>query len=113
MADATTPNNPVVEHQPRRQRRRYTDEFKQQLVALCQSSGESVAGIALEHQINANLLRRWVKAAEQSDERPELLPISVFGQSHGTLEIQLDSATIRVQGSCDPAVLTTAIQALR
>jgi transposase-like protein len=32
-------------------------------VAACQVAGASVAGIALERQINANLLRRWIKEA--------------------------------------------------
>ena len=42
------------------QRRRYTPEFKQQLVAQCQPE-VSVSGVALAHGINANLLRRWIR----------------------------------------------------
>ncbi|WP_408320336.1 transposase [Paraburkholderia sp. RL17-347-BIC-D] len=42
----------------RRKRRRYTNEFKAEVVAACQGPGVSVAAIALMHKLNANLLRR-------------------------------------------------------
>ena len=48
----------------RRKRRRYTDEFKSEVVAACQGLGVSVAAIALMHKLNANLLRRWLEKAE-------------------------------------------------
>ena len=48
----------------RRKRRRYTDESKAEVVAACQGPGVSVAAIALMHQLNANLLRRWLEKAE-------------------------------------------------
>ena len=48
----------------RRKRRRYTDEFKAEVVAACQGPGVSVAAIALMHKPNANLLRRWLEKAE-------------------------------------------------
>jgi transposase-like protein len=48
----------------RRKRRRYTDEFKAEVVAACQGLGVSVAAIALMHKLNANLLRRWLEKAE-------------------------------------------------
>ena len=48
----------------RRKRRRYTDEFKAEVVAVCQGPGVSVAAIALMHKLNANLLRHWLEKAE-------------------------------------------------
>jgi transposase-like protein len=48
----------------RRRRRRYSAEFKAQVVAACRGPGVSLAAIALNHQLNANLLRRWVEQAE-------------------------------------------------
>lgn len=38
-----------------RKRRRFTAEFKARIVEACQQPGASVAGIALEHALNANL----------------------------------------------------------
>jgi transposase len=48
----------------RRRRQRYSEEFKAQVVASCLGIGVSVAAVALEHRLNANLLRRWIDQAE-------------------------------------------------
>ena len=48
---------------PGRTRRRYTKEFKAELVAQCRGLGVSMARVAMAHGINANLLRRWVVEA--------------------------------------------------
>ena len=45
---------------PYRKRRQYTPEFKAQLVAESQKPEASVARIALDNDLNANLLRRWI-----------------------------------------------------
>ncbi|MFC4623308.1 transposase [Comamonas nitrativorans] len=42
-------------------RRRYTDEYKAELLAQCQQPHVSVAAIAQAHGINANLLRKWIR----------------------------------------------------
>ena len=43
-----------------RRRREHSAEFKQELVGRSLQSGVSVAAIAMEHGINANLLRTWM-----------------------------------------------------
>ena len=48
----------------RRRRRLHSDEFKANAVASCMQPGMSMAAVAMAHGINANLLRRWVQAAE-------------------------------------------------
>ncbi len=45
---------------PVRRRRNHSPEFKAELVALCRP-GVSTSAVALEHGVNANLLRRWIK----------------------------------------------------
>ncbi|MCP3728752.1 transposase [Paraburkholderia sp. CNPSo 3272] len=59
-------NTLVEEGMPseRRRRRRYSEEFKAKVVAACHGTGVSVAAVALEHRLNANLLRRWIDQAE-------------------------------------------------
>ena len=42
-------------------RRASSPEFKSQVVAECQVPGASVAGIALAHGINANIVHRWLR----------------------------------------------------
>lgn len=49
----------------RRRRRRHSAQFKGQVVAACRRPGVSIAGVALEHRLNANLVRRWVVEAER------------------------------------------------
>lgn len=48
----------------RRRRRRHSPEFKADAVAACTRPGVSIASVALANGVNANLLRRWVLAAE-------------------------------------------------
>ena len=50
----------------RRCRRRYSAEFKSDVVEACLRPGVSMAAVALSHGLNANLLRRWVVEAEQA-----------------------------------------------
>jgi transposase len=52
----------------RRRRRRHSAEFKAQVVAACRRPGMSMAAVALEHRLNANLLRRWVVEYERGRE---------------------------------------------
>lgn len=48
----------------RRRRRVHSDDFKANVVAACMRPGVSMAAVAMANGINANLLRRWVRAAE-------------------------------------------------
>ena len=57
----TTPEQAVG---GRRRRRLHSDEFKANAVASCMQAGMSMAAVAMANGVNANLLRRWVRAAE-------------------------------------------------
>lgn len=57
--------NKIVSEPTRRRRRVHSPEFKAELVAICQQPGVSMAAVALNHGINANLLRRWVTEHER------------------------------------------------
>lgn len=48
-----------------RQRRRFSPEFKAQVLAECAEPGNSVAGVALCHGLNANLVHKWRRLAER------------------------------------------------
>ena len=47
-----------------RTRRRHGEEFRARVVAACRQPGVSVAGVALAHGLNANLVRRWIKDSD-------------------------------------------------
>ena len=59
-----------------RRRRLHSDEFKANAVASCMRPGMSMAAVAMANGVNANLLRRWVRAAEMRPgaEHPRALP---------------------------------------
>ena len=41
--------------------RTFTAEFKHQLIQQCQQPDTSVAKVAMQHQVNANLLHKWIR----------------------------------------------------
>ena len=60
MSDPSKPLRLEVVSVLRNGRRRYDPIGKQRLVEACLQPGVSLAGLALEHGVNANLLRKWV-----------------------------------------------------
>ena len=46
-------------------RRRYSAEFKAQVVAQCDAPGTSVAKVAMSHGINANVVHGWRQSARE------------------------------------------------
>jgi len=61
--------------QPRekRRRRRHPPAFKTAAVAACRKPGASVAAVALELQLNANLLRTWIKESAVASTIPKAI----------------------------------------
>jgi transposase len=49
---------------------RYDTASKDRLVATCLQPGVSVSRLALEHGVNANLVRKWVKRAREERALP-------------------------------------------
>jgi transposase len=61
----------TIEEKSVKRRRRYSAEFKRRVLAECAEPGASVAGVALSHGINANLVQTWRREArEASTPRP-------------------------------------------
>ena len=105
-----------------RQRRYHPAEFKAQLIALCRQPGASVAGVALEHRVNANLLRRWIRQHAGSLPRsaPTLVPIrleapvAVQTDAAPMLEIRLEinTSSARVTIHCPASRVDTCARLL-
>jgi transposase len=65
-------------------RRRYDPASRDRLVAACLEPGISVSRLALEHGINANLLRKWITKAKEVRPLPPssksaFVPVQVSG----------------------------------
>ena len=110
-------------------RRWYTVQFKREIVARCLQPGASVAGVALEHGANANLVRKWIakyRAGEYGKLGTTLLPVSVRAEPalklatseaaaipRGHIEIDLSAARLRLHGRVDAETLHLVLEALR
>ena len=45
---------------------RYDPQVKQELILQCMKPGVSVARMAMQHAVNANLLRTWITKAQRA-----------------------------------------------
>jgi transposase len=84
-----------MEEKKKRSRRLHPADFKARAVAACRVPGASLAGVALESQLNANLLRRWVKEDATNTPRisrdetaaaakaPSFVPVAIAGPRLG------------------------------
>jgi transposase-like protein len=64
-------------------RRTYTLDYKRDVVRQCSEPGVSVAAVAMENGINANLVRRWIVrqqrelVAASAQPPPAMLPVAI------------------------------------
>jgi len=105
-------------------RRTYSKAAKQALVQICLRPGVSVAGTALAHGINANLLRRWMtryapgaRAGNEGSSGVALLPVSTApaaarSSADSFIEISFMGASIRMRGPVDARALRTVLDCL-
>ena len=97
--------NNVRVTRPYRKRRQYTPEFKAQLVAESQSPGASVARIALDNDLNANLLRRWIIESKQADQQSSPAFVSINLPAVATPTVQKSSIRIEIPKLGRPIVV--------
>ena len=104
----------------------YNRKAKRALVEAAQLPGVSVARLALDHAVNANLLRKWIRTHEAkqaavsrgSERSVALLPViateppAAAPSPDALIEIALGDATVRVRGAVDAQQLRTVIDCL-
>jgi len=113
-------------------RRRHSEELKQELVERSLEPGASVAAIAQEHGINANLLFNWRRLrlraeapAVEATAAPMLLPVTVQMEpqqkipkavaprpSSGVIEIDVGATRVRLRGAVDEASVRCVLRLL-
>ena len=68
----------IVNLKPARQpRRTYSKEFKVDIVSQCELGDRPLAQVAMDNQINANLVRRWQREINGDFGPTKLLPVQV------------------------------------
>ena len=110
-------------------RRRHTTAQKLAIVRECLVPGASLAGVAMAHQANANMVRKWVVKyqrggfGETSDNGIKLLPVAVprpaavsvsvkAAAPSVTVEIEMPRGVVRFYGPPHPELLSPFITAL-
>jgi transposase len=115
-------------------RRKHDEAFKRELIERSLQPGASVAAIAQDNAINANLLFNWRRlylrrgssALATTSPAPTLLPVTVQEQRDatacrtaastrapsGVIEIDIGSARVRLRGVVDEATVRCVLQAL-
>ena len=94
----------------RRTHRTYTPQFKAELVAMCQKPGASIAAVALQHGMNANLLHRWRKEWAQGLHRLEggITTAVATPQTPAFVPIELTAASVTASEQSSIAASTPA-----
>ena|SRR3990167_5927030 len=104
----------IPRYSVRRTHRSYTPQFKAELVAACQQPGASIAALALQHGMNANVLHRWLKEHRRHGchplQVPDFIPIELARPqpcSAATPEPSAAPADIRIE--CQRAGMTVSV----
>lgn len=84
----------TLRYAQRRTHRTYTPQFKAELAAMCQQPGVSIAAVAQQHGINANLLHRWRKECAQGLHRldPDINSATATPQTPAFIPIEFNAA---------------------
>ena len=94
-------------------RRFYSLELKRQVVQICAQPGASIAGVALQHGINANIVHRWIRENSQGtlvnqpqafvpvtlSTQPELVatkPVGVVATAEIRMELRRGTSSVTV-----------------
>lgn len=130
---------PIISSPPS-ERRQYSHAFKRQIVEATLVSGASIAGVALLHGINANLLHKWRCRYRRGEygvaaDPSILLPVQIVSparlasahasqpnhsnqtalltDSNGHIELLMNETRVLIHGAPDRQTLRNVIEALR
>lgn len=124
----------AVKQGTRKGRPNYPMDFKRRLAVAACAPNVSVSKLALEHEVNANMVFKWrrqyragllgaeagttflpvaVKMVPVGEPAPVTAEASRPEVSDGTIEIVIGDAIVRVQGGVDAKLLRTVVQSLR
>lgn len=78
------------------ERRSYSKSFKAQVIAECAQGDTSIANVALTHNLNANLVHKWIRVHAQKNLALQTAFVPVKALS-STAAPQVLPATIRIE----------------
>ena len=103
-------------------RRWYTSQFKDEIVTRCLQPGTSVSGIAVEHGLNPNMVRKWIERAHKENRKiAPLLPVVLADARPAPaaappsmcIEIRIGEAVIVIGAKATTQQIDAVVRALR
>lgn len=112
---------------PGRVRVHRTAEFKSRLIDLASQPGVSMAGVAVAHGVNPNLLRRWIRESKIRSGPARFVPVMLESvaqpvsqiavceeeMSPGRIQVSLQRGDLRVKFKVDSSQMIELGQMLR
>lgn len=113
-------------------RRRHSIAEKRRIVEATFAPDASVARVAREHGVNANLVFSWrrlyqrgllggsrstealvpVQVAESVSSAPEVPEVAMTTSPSGSIQLRLPKGQLRIDGAVDPSVLRVVLESL-
>lgn len=81
---------------PKKRRRRYSAEFKASILAECDHPGASVAGAAIRHGLNPNMVQKW-RLAQRRDLQNDFLRLPAPSSPRSQSTTTDDLVTVRME----------------
>jgi transposase-like protein len=99
----------------------YSAEGRQALIDVALSSKQSIAELARQHDLNANVLRRWISESLKANAGSgptrwtpvALRPPALSPGRSPLLEIEVVGMTVRLHGAIDEVRLRTVLRCVR
>ncbi len=113
-------------------RRRHSVVEKRRIVEATLAPDASVARVAREHGVNANLVFGWrrlyqrgllggsrpaealvpVHVADSAGSAPEVPEVAIAASSSGSIQLRLPKGQLRIDGAVEPSVLRVVLECL-
>jgi transposase len=101
--------------------RNYPREFREAVVAQANDPSRSIAEVAQEHGLNANMISRWRRLLQQRQllapgpDAAAFLPVQIATEPKATSAIVIEFGAVRIRFDGPPnlEVLQTVLAALR
>lgn len=110
-------------------RRWYTASFKREVVGQCLVAGASLSKVAIDRGLNPNMVRKWVRRAQQRETVAEVKLLPVVAEPtevvvdaeaepgaevwRHVIEVQLGAAVILVSEHAKPELVRAVVQSIR
>lgn len=90
MDTDTTPKPAVSAQRAAQTKRRFTPAFKARIVKLCEQPGAVMARVARDHELDANIVSRWVREHRVRIKARSFVPLQVTEPAASVGEIRIE-----------------------